>query len=270
VRARALLDEAGGPDSIDWTYDPASSVGPDNWGANVDPDCNGNAQTPIDLSSSVGINSDLPPLDAITSVDSECKTYKGEVNQATWAMSGMSPRCKEGGQLTLSWDGATYVMHHVHLHSPSEHTIDGKQFPAEAHLVFLAEDGGVGPVIGVMLDVPSWPAPAADYIGGNQLWLDQFVFDNKEHALKAPFNPFADLLPADKKYFHYTGSYTTPMCKDGVVPWIVLRTPAQMSYAQLVQYKAALFTLPKTAASLTNNRPVQPLNGRTVELSPAA
>jgi carbonic anhydrase len=41
--------------------------------------------------------------------------------------------------------------------------------------------------------------------------------------------------------------------------------PIQISTSQLNKYKRALTRLPHTYISMTNNRPVQPLNGRTVE-----
>ena len=50
----------------------------------------------------------------------------------------------------------------------------------------------------------------------------------------------------------------------GEVPWIVLTTPLEVSAKWVDDYKAAIATLPQTFVSLTNNRPVQPLNNRTV------
>jgi carbonic anhydrase len=56
------------------------------------------------------------------------------------------------------------------------------------------------------------------------------------------------------------------MCKDGVIPWIVLANPVEISYRQLIAYRTTLLDLPKPKISFTKNRPVQPLNNRTVQI----
>jgi carbonic anhydrase len=86
------------------------------------------------------------------------------------------------------------------------------------------------------------------------------VFDNlpKKKGLTfelKEFNP-ADLIPADPTYFAYTGSLTTPPCTEDV-KWQVMRTPIEVSYAQLAAFKK-LYKM--------NARPVQPLNGRRVQM----
>ena len=59
----------------------------------------------------------------------------------------------EGGRLLLEWDGAEYVMRQFHYHAPSEHTVGGEAYDAEAHFVFVPVEGsGPGPVIGVFMN----------------------------------------------------------------------------------------------------------------------
>ena len=65
------------------------------------------------------------------------------------------------------------------------------------------------------------------------------------------------LLPGDYKSFRYAGSLTTPVCGQGV-QWNVLKTPIKASAEQIAKF-AKLF------APAGNARPLQPLNGRTVE-----
>ena len=65
------------------------------------------------------------------------------------------------------------------------------------------------------------------------------------------------MLPRNKAYYQYMGSVTAPPCTEGVL-WIVLKTPVEVSEAQ-IQAFAKLF--PDDA------RPPQPLNGRLVEES---
>jgi carbonic anhydrase len=64
-----------------------------------------------------------------------------------------------------------------------------------------------------------------------------------------------DFLPADKGYYKFNGSLTTPPCSEGV-SWFVLKHPVQISKAQHAIFQK-LYKM--------NARPVQPLNGRVVE-----
>jgi carbonic anhydrase len=86
------------------------------------------------------------------------------------------------------------------------------------------------------------------------------VFDNmpKKAGLKFEIKELdpAALLPADPTYFSYTGSLTTPPCTEDV-KWHVMRQPIEISYAQLAAFKK-LYKM--------NARPVQPLNGRRVQM----
>ena len=64
----------------------------------------------------------------------------------------------------------------------------------------------------------------------------------------------ADILPENRAAFHYMGSLTTPPCSEQV-RWFVLTQPITMSATQIAAF---------TAIYGNNNRPVQPLNARTV------
>ena len=66
-----------------------------------------------------------------------------------------------------------------------------------------------------------------------------------------------NLLPAQRGYYRFTGSLTTPPCSEDVT-WLVLKTPVQISQAEQAAF---------AAKHAHNARPVQPLNGRTVEVS---
>ena len=62
------------------------------------------------------------------------------------------------------------------------------------------------------------------------------------------------LLPAERAYFTYAGSLTTPPCTEGV-RWLVLKSPTFVSAEEIARF-AKLYP--------GNARPVQPLNGREV------
>jgi carbonic anhydrase len=65
----------------------------------------------------------------------------------------------------------------------------------------------------------------------------------------------ATLLPADKGYYSFQGSLTTPPCSEGV-RWFVLKTPVKLAPAQLAAFGKRY---------PMNARPTQPVNGRTIE-----
>ena len=54
--------------------------------------------------------------------------------------------------------------------------------------------------------------------------------------------------------YHYASSLTTPPCSEGV-QWFIRRTPTQLSREQIATF---------TTVYGHNNRPVQPLKGRTL------
>ena len=64
------------------------------------------------------------------------------------------------------------------------------------------------------------------------------------------------LLPADKTFFTYSGSLTTPPCTEGIT-WYVLKVPIEKSPAQIAAYK-------KLEHLGHTNRPLQKLGGRVV------
>jgi len=200
-------------------------------------------------------------------MEGECKTYQCEVHDHTWEVADPH-KCAEGGKFKLAWEGTDYIMKQFHLHSPSEHTIGGNSFDAGIHFVFVlaTNTAGTGPVIGVMLEGSS----SADNAFLQQFWPH---FDNEEHELDHAIDPYAQFFPGSddsamkcSSYYQYSRSYTTPVCNEGI-PWILFTNPVQISFNQLNQYKHALTMLPQTYKSLTNNRPIQPLNRRVVDFA---
>ena len=65
----------------------------------------------------------------------------------------------------------------------------------------------------------------------------------------------SDLLHANRDYYRYEGSLTTPPCSEGV-RWFVLKRPAKASAEQLALVQQVL--------GHPNNRPVQPVGARAI------
>ena len=146
-----------------------------------------------------------------------------------------------------------------HFHTPSEHTFHGgAHFPVELHLVHKDESGAIA-VVGIML--VEGERNRATF--GGRL-LGQML--PREPGMIHEFNETIDageLLPEQLANYRYRGSLTTPPCSEQV-HWVVLRDPAEMSANHLQELRQALNQLQFASGTGTNNRPTQPLNGRSV------
>jgi carbonic anhydrase len=128
-----------------------------------------------------------------------------------------------------------------HFHAPSEHTIDQRYFPLEAHFVHLAQNGRLA-VIGVFFEV------------GKENVGFQEILRNVENEEPVTLTKLADLLPDNQSYYHYLGSLTTPPLTENV-EWYIMKTPVELSAGQIKAFEQ-LYS--------ENNRNVQPLNERVV------
>jgi carbonic anhydrase len=218
-----------------WSYE--GQTGPDHWGE-MDPAnavCNaGGAQSPIDISKSLRV----PSLGGLN-VAYQSTKVKVTNNGHTFQVN-----VDKGSNLTI--EGKRYDLLQFHFHTPSEHTIDGKTFPLEMHLVHQAPDKSLA-VIGIMFSE-----------GNPNTTLARFW----DRLPKAPSEvdtlvsiDLKDLLPrAMDDYFTYSGSLTTPPCSESV-RWIVVKQPLQLSKAQLATFRSVF---------QTNARPTMPVGARYI------
>jgi carbonic anhydrase len=107
-----------------------------------------------------------------------------------------------------------------HFHAPSEHSVDGKLYDLELHIVHTYKDSptSLGAVIGIFFDREK---------GGNYAnpFLDSLAFGSTVLDTAVPVTNvnLANLLSsADfSRYWSYKGSLTTPPCTEGI-KWSVL------------------------------------------------
>jgi carbonic anhydrase len=118
-----------------------------------------------------------------------------------------------------------------------------------AHLVHKNAEGQLA-VVGVLFKLGKTNPALAKVFAA----MPSQAGDNK---LLAESFDASDLLPAQRGYYAFMGSLTTPPCSEGV-RWQVLKTPVELSRAQLEAFRR-LYPM--------NARPVQPLNGRKIEES---
>lgn len=139
-----------------------------------------------------------------------------------------------------------YFLNELHFRAPGENAIHGKRPVMSVQFVHFSPEG-----VFLIVEVP--------VIAGKENPLVKTLWENipepgketKVDGLK--INP-ADLLPADRSYYRFPGSLTTPICNE-VVQWYVLKHPIEMSQAQITEYTKHYHDVA---------RPLQPANGRPV------
>ena len=221
-----------------WTYDGAE--GPEHWGELADAykACAiGKNQSPINLDSAAEIEAELSPLTQAYQAGGNAVLNNGHTIQVSY---------EPGSTLTL--DGHAYELKQFHFHSPSENQFDGKNYPMEAHLVHADKDGNLA-VVAVMFE------EGTDTNAGlAQFWQQMPKEADKTVDLTDKVDVSA-LLPADRDYYRFNGSLTTPPCTEGVV-WLVMKQPV-VATAEQVKIFTDIMGHP-------NNRPVQAFNARPV------
>lgn len=151
----------------------------------------------------------------------------------------------EGSTLTVG--EASYDLKQYHFHAPSEHTVEGRSFRMEMHLVHQSAGGALA-VLGVLI------AEGSENPAFVPVWEHLPDTPGESRHLEHVTVNIEDLLPESHATYRYAGSLTTPPCSEGV-RWFVVVEPIELSADQISAF---------TAIFSNNNRPVQPLYGRTV------
>lgn len=141
-------------------------------------------------------------------------------------------------------DGRNFDLEQFHFHAKSEHTLDGEHYPIEVHFVNKAQDGRLAVI-------------AIFFKEGKANISFQTILNNIKLGGKTNVSDkinMTNLIPANKTYYHYNGSLTTPPLSENV-EWYVMKHPIEVSKAQITTFNKYYDS---------NNRKVQPLNGRSI------
>ena len=220
-----------------WGY--SGHEGPSHWGelSNDYATCGiGKEQSPINIAAAT--KADLPAIQ----FDYKTSTLK-EVNNGHTVQVNVEP----GSSIKVGERKFDLVQ--FHFHTPSEEQVNGKNYDAVWHLVHKDAAAKLG-VVGVLVKTGKANAEI-DKVLAN-LPKEQ----HKEQAASVTIDP-NKLLPADRAYYHFMGSLTTPPCSEGV-SWYVLKQPIEASKEQVAKLHS-LFG--------NNARPVQRLNARALKES---
>lgn len=233
-----VLAQAADHAAHEWGYDGAT--GPSHWNAlkSEYATCKmGHQQSPIDIRATK--KEKLPELN----FDYHAVPLKVIDNGHTIQV-GYAP----GSGMTVN--GVHYDLLQFHFHTPSEEHIRGKAYPLVAHLVHKNAEGKLAVVAVLFKQGKTNPVLS-------EVFSHLPAGPDSERADPDVSLDVANLLPAAHGYYNFAGSLTTPPCSEEV-NWFVLKTPVEMSAAQIKQFHARY---------KHNARPVQPLHGRVVKES---
>ena len=235
--AAALRADAATPKAevhADWAY--TGAAGPQSWGG-LRPEfaqcANGHRQSPIDIRDGLAV--DLEPV-----------RFEYQASPFVVVDNGYTVQVNLAAGNRIEVGGKRFELQQFHFHRPSEERIDGRQFEMSVHLVHKDEQGRLA-VVTVLFE----PGPAQPVV--QKVWNHLPLERHLEAAARAPLD-LMDLLPADRRYYTYMGSLTTPPCTEGV-QWIVMRQPVTLAPEQ-VELFARIYPM--------NARPLQAASGRRI------
>ena len=190
-------------------------------------------QSPIDIAGYV--EGDMPRLSF---------EYRGGARRLSNTGEFVKVHYEDAGGIRLGADA--YQLVEAHFHYPSEHTIDGRRYAMETHLVHRR--GAEIAVVGILYRIGE-PNPATEeLIRSAPAW-------GEPDAPTSAF-PASDFLPANRGCYGYMGSLTTPPYTEGV-RWRVMSEILTVSEEQAARLAAL-------TGGGENNREVQALNGRGI------
>ena len=221
-----------------WEY--VGKNGPVNWGK-LDPGyraCStGHEQSPIDVRGA-HLNPALPPIEF---------HYRG--TSVTLENTGQMIKVHVKPGSYIVYDGVRYDLDEFQFHHPSENAVHGKLTDMDVELVHKSADGKLA-VVAVRFSMERGESNAMLA----ELWPHLPNTAGATEAISDMISP-GGFLPADRGYWTFSGSLTTPPCSEGV-RWFVFEEPLSMSLVQLRQF-TALFRM--------NSRPLQDTHGRRIE-----
>jgi len=129
------------------------------------------------------------------------------------------------GYLAL-WDELnnldTYQLLQFHLHAPSEHTFDGKNYDVEIHFVHKHTSLNKLVALGIFFDVSAGGDKENDFIAS----LKVGQANNTLLSAIPAMNLFKQLNM--NNLYHYEGSLTTPPCNE-TVEFVLINDPQPIS-----------------------------------------
>ncbi|XP_062859518.1 carbonic anhydrase 4-like [Trichomycterus rosablanca] len=268
-----------------WCYHQ-ESCNESKWASIAPEYCNGTRQSPINIvTTSVKPDGNLTAFSytgfnsnsTLTRLTNTGHTVKVDLDDAKMNVSG--------GNLPATYRSIQFHFHWGNGSSSggSDHTVDGKQYPLELHIVNLKSNyTGINDAFNdsTGLAVLGFFIEATNETGKPDSW--KILTDYLPNITKQGDN--LDILDSGitmdsllegvnrTKYYRYLGSLTSPNCNE-VVVWTVFKDPIKVSkdLIDLFSKTVQVNSTPSTAVFATNTyRSVQQLNSRVVTSQPSS
>ncbi|CAA0410190.1 unnamed protein product [Arabidopsis thaliana] len=146
--------------------------------------------------------------------------------------------------------GTRYQLQQLHWHSPSEHTINGKRFALEEHLVHESKDKRYA-VVAFLYNLGA----SDPFLFSLEKQLKKITDTHASEEHVGIIDP-KKLSFESKHYYRYSGSLTAPPCSENVI-WSVSKEIRTVSSKQVKLLRVAVHD-----ASDSNARPLQAVNKR--------
>lgn len=215
-----------------YTYDEGPR-GPSHWAGVC---VSGHMQAPINISKPEKVPLKLLPQllfnyqPADLDMVNDCDDYQLKLRfpQNYWLKVGKKP----------------YRLSEVRFREPGETAVNGQRPQMALELVHLSPEANI-----LIIEVPVAAGKENPTI--KTLW-EHIPYPGKEIKVADTKINAMDLIPADRGFYRFPGSLPSPICNEPV-QWYLMKTPIEMSEAQIDQYRKYYHN---TA------RPLQPLNDR--------
>ena len=228
-----------------WHYE--GHEGPEHWGtidAKFAPCASGREQSPIDIAAPA--SRDSAEAVAMTFPPASLRILHQE-HVADAINNGHTIQVNYSQGDTLTVGDSAYQLAQYHFHAPSEHSVDGRHFPMEMHMVHTSARWTPGCDRRAHCRRRSQPRVRPD--------LDEPAGEDRHRAPPRTHQGRCRFAPA-------RGTHNVPLRRladhaavQRRVKWFVMTNPIALSRAQIAAF---------TVLFPHNTRPVQPLNGRFV------
>ncbi|KAL8214486.1 hypothetical protein R6Q57_003935 [Mikania cordata] len=214
-------------DEREFDYVIGGPIGPEKWGEIKEEwslCSTGKMQSPIDMSN--------PRVERV--VNSYTLNRNHKPSYATLK--------NRGHDISLQWEGdagsilinnTEYALKQAHWHSPSEHTINGRSYDLEIHLVHMSNDNKIA-VMAVLYTLGT----RESFLSMLEANISSMINQKGQSVHSGIINP-RDIQTSRWLYYRYIGSLTVPPCTEQVV-WMISRVIRTVSKYQVKLLREAV------------------------------
>ncbi|KAF4085393.1 hypothetical protein AMELA_G00117470 [Ameiurus melas] len=275
-----LLSTVCSEGSVDFCYNfPECNA--TTWPTIAPHHCNGTRQSPINIvTADVKADGNLTAFSFTGFNDNSTLLNIQNTGKSVKILLDDQKMSVSGGGLQNTYNSKEFHFHwgNGSSFSGSEHTVDGRQYAMEMHIVNIRADVSVASadestayaVLGFFIE-------ATNDSGKPESWKNLTSFlstipkegDSRDIMYQLTVDSL--LQGVDRtKYYRYLGSLTTPTCNE-IVVWTVFKDPVKVSKDLIDLFSNTVHINTTADPFITNNhRVLQALNGRVVTSQPTS